>query len=239
MKKKILASIMVVGLLALALGWGTYSWFSDTETSTDSTFTAGTLTLGTFTRTFSCPPGWAPGQSFVARWEIKNTGTVDAMFIGVDIHNWRHTDAVTDGFDADIANVISITRFEEYIPSYGWIDGLGNKFATGEQHYDLLVKDGVAPLTLKELMQSYILSSEPMAGGFVDEFGNNVAHLTDWVSGNGYDQVPAGYAALPAGTTYVLVLEFAFQGTAGNAYQGATGTFDLTFYATQDLSTLP
>ena len=43
--KKILASMVVIGLLGFALGWGTYSLFSDTETSSGNTFTAGTLDL--------------------------------------------------------------------------------------------------------------------------------------------------------------------------------------------------
>jgi len=43
--KKILASIVIIGLLALALGWGTHSWFSDTETSTGNVFQAGTIDL--------------------------------------------------------------------------------------------------------------------------------------------------------------------------------------------------
>jgi predicted ribosomally synthesized peptide with SipW-like signal peptide len=45
MNKKILASIFVIGMLALAMGWGTYSYFSDTETSSGNKFTAGTLDL--------------------------------------------------------------------------------------------------------------------------------------------------------------------------------------------------
>jgi predicted ribosomally synthesized peptide with SipW-like signal peptide len=46
MNKKILASIFVIGILALAMGYGTYSYFSDTETSTGNKFQAGTLDLG-------------------------------------------------------------------------------------------------------------------------------------------------------------------------------------------------
>ena len=45
MNKKILASIFVIGMLALAMGYGTYSFFSDTETSKGSTFQAGTIDL--------------------------------------------------------------------------------------------------------------------------------------------------------------------------------------------------
>lgn len=43
--KKILASVFIIGLLAFAMGWGTYSYFSDTETSTGNKFKAGTLNL--------------------------------------------------------------------------------------------------------------------------------------------------------------------------------------------------
>jgi len=43
--RKILAAIVVIGLVGFALGWGTYSYFSDTETSSGNTFTAGTLDL--------------------------------------------------------------------------------------------------------------------------------------------------------------------------------------------------
>ena len=45
MNKKILASIFVIGMLALAMGWGTYSFFSDTEKSTGNVFTAGTIDI--------------------------------------------------------------------------------------------------------------------------------------------------------------------------------------------------
>jgi len=43
--KKILASVFIIGLLAFAMGWGTYSWFSDTETSEGNKFSAGTIDL--------------------------------------------------------------------------------------------------------------------------------------------------------------------------------------------------
>jgi predicted ribosomally synthesized peptide with SipW-like signal peptide len=45
MNKKILASIFVIGILAFAMGWGTYSYFSDTEKSSGNTFTAGIIDI--------------------------------------------------------------------------------------------------------------------------------------------------------------------------------------------------
>jgi predicted ribosomally synthesized peptide with SipW-like signal peptide len=43
--KKILVSIIIIGLVCTAIGGGVHAFFSDTETSTGNTFTAGTLNL--------------------------------------------------------------------------------------------------------------------------------------------------------------------------------------------------
>ena len=45
MKKKILFSAMTIALVGALIGGGIYAYFSDVETSTDNTFTAGTLDL--------------------------------------------------------------------------------------------------------------------------------------------------------------------------------------------------
>jgi predicted ribosomally synthesized peptide with SipW-like signal peptide len=45
MQKTILVSLVTIGLLASVIGVGTYAYFSDTETSTGNTMTAGTLDL--------------------------------------------------------------------------------------------------------------------------------------------------------------------------------------------------
>jgi spore coat-associated protein N len=45
MQKKILFSIMTIALVGALIGGGIYAYFSDVETSTGNTFTAGTLNL--------------------------------------------------------------------------------------------------------------------------------------------------------------------------------------------------
>jgi len=224
-KKLIFASIFVIGMLALAMGFGTYSYFSSTRTSAGNTFTAGILSMSGVTRSFSCPSGWAPGDSFTATWDLTNDGNIVINYLCVDIHNYDGT--------ADLASVINVTEFKEYIPGYGWIDNLG-----AVQHYQTLVGNGDNTLTLKELMQSYIVGVEPLAsGGFVDEFGYRVNHLNDWVTGSGYDITPG--PAIIVGGTYELKLTFKFMTSAGNAYQGATAHMDITFMGIQDLSQIP
>jgi len=227
MNKKILASIFVIGMLALAMGYGTYSYFSSTRTSAGNTFTAGILSMSGVTRSFSCPSGWAPGDSFTATWDLTNDGNIVIKYLAVDIHNYDGT--------ADLASVIEVTEFKEYIPGYGWIDNLGLA-----QNYQGSVGDLVSPLTLKELMQSYFAPEPANTAGYVqDEFGGWVRHTSDWITGYGYDTVPAGTPAISVGGTYELLLTFKFMESAGNAYQGATAHMDITFMGIQDISQAP
>jgi len=80
--KKILASIFVIGILALGIGWGTYSYFSDTETSSGNTFTAGTLDLkvdgkddplGAYFEVSNVKPSDTGSKDIV----LSNAGTID------------------------------------------------------------------------------------------------------------------------------------------------------------------
>ncbi|MEM3581314.1 MAG: TasA family protein [Candidatus Bathyarchaeia archaeon] len=80
MDKKILVSLFIIGLVGFVLGWGTYSQFSDTETTT-ATFTAGTLNLKVGD---DDPVSWKidladllPGCSGSESVVIKNIGSVN------------------------------------------------------------------------------------------------------------------------------------------------------------------
>jgi predicted ribosomally synthesized peptide with SipW-like signal peptide len=79
--KKLLASIVVIGILAFAIGWGTYSYFSDTETSSGNTFSAGTLDLkvdskddplGVYFSVSDVKPGDSGSKNIV----LSNSGTL-------------------------------------------------------------------------------------------------------------------------------------------------------------------
>jgi len=82
MDKKILASIFMVSMLAFAMGWGTYSYFSDTETSSGNTFSAGTLDLKVDGKDdplgiFFSVSGVKPGDSGSKNIVLSNAGTLD------------------------------------------------------------------------------------------------------------------------------------------------------------------
>ena len=225
--KKMLASAFIIGLLALGLGYGTYSYFSDTETTNDIVLTAGTLGIDIIeTGPLSTPAGWAPGDSFTVTIKVKNVGSIPVKYLGGNLiltsGNW--------GF----AGVIEVTSIAEYIPGYGWVESMDTP-----QNYWKLVQDYATPLTLLELAKSYYGTEPAYPSGKTDQFGGSVKSLTDWVTGYGYDLVPAGTPAIAVGGTYQMKLTLKFMESAGNEWQGATLGFKITFTAAQDLSVIP
>jgi predicted ribosomally synthesized peptide with SipW-like signal peptide len=80
MDKKILVSVMVIGLVAALAGAGLYAYFNDTETSSNNTFTAGTLDLTVNGPGFSAPitlSNMKPGDDTgYYKWVLKNAGTL-------------------------------------------------------------------------------------------------------------------------------------------------------------------
>lgn len=64
--RKALISVLCIGLVAMTAGAGTLAYFSDTETSTGNTFTAGTLDL----KVSDANEGFGDGVS--ATWTMNN-----------------------------------------------------------------------------------------------------------------------------------------------------------------------
>lgn len=78
-KKILLISVFVIGILALSIGWGTYSLFSDTETSSGNIFTAATLDLevGSSPVMVITLNNMKPGDDTgYYKWILKNVGTI-------------------------------------------------------------------------------------------------------------------------------------------------------------------
>lgn len=77
--KQLLASLVLMALVATAVG-GTLATFSDTETSTGNTITAGTLDLlvnGASVNSVALSvPNAYPGAFGTATWTLKNDGTI-------------------------------------------------------------------------------------------------------------------------------------------------------------------
>jgi spore coat-associated protein N len=120
-KKIIFASIFVIGMLALAMGYGTYSYFTQTETSTGNTFQAGWVDLalsngGGYVNPWTGPlatfTNIAPGQETSATniW-FKNAGSL-AGIVTVKL-SYTENDAIGNDVDVsadDFARKVIITH---------------------------------------------------------------------------------------------------------------------------------
>ncbi len=143
MNKKILASIFVIGVLAFAMGWGTYSWFSDTETSSGNTFTAGTIDLkvdgkddplGAYFNIGNVKPGDS-GSKTIA---LKNDGTIGGT-AKIHIKNVANTEGTNPEPETDTAEPGDLGK---YLVLKIWYDAEGDGFEAD----DLIVTDEVNDL---------------------------------------------------------------------------------------------
>jgi len=131
---RILGSIMVVALASLALGAGTLAYFSDIETSTGNTFTAGTLDLkvdGADTNVVKWTvTNFAPGGQQIRVFALKNegsmTGYLDIENIVVTENENTRIEPEIEGGDTtdavgELGSVVSINLFIDQNGN-GWYD---------------------------------------------------------------------------------------------------------------------
>jgi predicted ribosomally synthesized peptide with SipW-like signal peptide len=213
MNKKILASIMVVGLLGLALGWGTSSYFSDTEKSIGNTFTAGTLDMTKVTFAHVTFTNWKPGDTDKIVIALKNTGTIDIKYLVMRDEN------LAWGGNGYLGNVIEIVSIEEYkIYPDGVSVAYGAEICSGSDYESWLpitVCDGGAHDTHLSLNEWFIGFPPGTSGN--NDLWDVVTLSANW-----------GGGVLEVGYTYKMVLNMKFMETGHpqDAYQGAWISFD-------------
>lgn len=208
LKKKILASLSSVLLVAALVGGATFAEFSSTADSTKNTFTAGTLDLkvannlfDTFSKnavgTWVSPAGWAPGDTATGTLQFTNDGTINSKHV---YFNFTNLTAST----TNLAKAILVTDINERF----------NGVNTGNQVTNIAaqVGDGVMPLTLAELESSAYYTWD-------DKSGDGII-----LSANGQKD-------------YALNFTFQFDPNAGNEYQGTSTGFTLAANATQNSPT--
>jgi len=217
--KKILISLMTLVLVAGLVGGGAFAYFSDTETSTANTFTAGTLNMeiadsdegwnnGTpVTASWTSPANWAPGETITTGIiNLKNVGSIDINYLFTTFHTYSST-------VADLGNVVEVVGYWENVPGNGWFNNIGTP-----QSLETQIGDKTSPLTLREL---------------VDAYWSGDTSWGDYCTGMHYDAGTDGPAIIVGGT-YQTYLELKFMETAGNNYQGASCSFDINFEGVQD-----
>lgn len=102
MNLRILASLVVIGVMSAGVGYGTYAFFNDTETSANNLFAAGTMDLtlngaGSTTATIG-GSNFAPGDTVTGSLVLRNEGSIytgDAQGHAVDV-DFKINATVTD-----------------------------------------------------------------------------------------------------------------------------------------------
>lgn len=107
--KRILLSVVSLAL-CLGLVGGAIAYFTDTETSEDNTFTAGTLTLLLDDNPFNVVD-MVPGDTNTAYLEIKNDGSLDMLFRAYLINVVQEP----EGFSDQLVLTVTINP-SEYTP---------------------------------------------------------------------------------------------------------------------------
>lgn len=208
-----MAVALCVGMIGSA-----FAYFSDVETSQGNTFTAGTLAMriadnneGWFdgapvSASWQSPSNWAPGETITTGIiRLENVGTIDIKYLFTTYYNYSFT-------GADLASVIEVVEYWEYIPGYGWNDNIQPL-----QNLWSLVGNLAKPLTLKELIDASWVGD---------------ATELDYCTGSGYDTTPG--PAIIVGGIYQTYLKLRFMETADNTYQGASCSFDIEYEGVQN-----
>ncbi|RLG29440.1 hypothetical protein DRN97_11865 [Methanosarcinales archaeon] len=220
--KGALISVMCIALVAMTAGAGTLAYFSDTETSTGNTFTAGTLDLKisdgedwgdgvTATWTLS---DMKPGDS-VSGWVVLDTvGSIAADHAEITCdysvteespQTESDTDPNTDQHPGWMAKNLTIDQAWYQADGYNINLLTGKNVLTGEQHdyWKIEDVDGDGKRTLYDL-----------------KYGNG---------GNGVDNLPP-----PDTFQYSFSMNIKFNETAGNDFQGDTFNLTVIFTLNQD-----
>lgn len=163
MNQRILISLIVIGTIAAIVIGGTVAFFSDTETSTGNTFSAGTLNLtvndkdGENVVLFNLS-NLKPGDQPKGSYKIRNVGSINGY---LDIENISFesyeneciepeqeagdTSCDTDADQGELDDVLNLRMFLDYNGN-GWIDAGEPVFFNGK------VKDLPTHFELNELV---------------------------------------------------------------------------------------
>lgn len=170
LNKKMLLSLLVIGVVSVSAGVGTWAHFSDTETSTGNTFTAGELDLdGTGSITTVTFDNMIPGDTSAAPQTItlKNLGTMNAAETEFDFD----FNTFTDDADREI-DVLGAADDSDGAASFAGeiiVDTL--MFGTTD-----LLSSFTGTVTLADVVASGVLTSEGI--DFQTETVDNFKDLT-------------------------------------------------------------
>lgn len=216
--RKIFLSVFVLGIAVTLAGTGTWAWMTDVQTSSDNTFTSGTLDLklsndgSTYTDDVTATwssPNFKPGDTFANEIRFTNAGTIDIN------HLYMYPEALTNSGgtnNAKLSDKIYITKITGHITRDGANLQWGNRVGI----ITMLVGDHRSPLTLTEFCNARYVAyyTQPIVFGVIPPVLKEGDHK-DWG----------------------LVFEGQFDPQANNDFQGASCSFNLRCVGSQNSPT--
>jgi predicted ribosomally synthesized peptide with SipW-like signal peptide len=229
--KKILFSLMAV-VLVLGLMGGAFAYFTDVETSTGNTFTAGTLDMQIqdndqgptdipVSLSFSSPDGLAPGDQFTTDPVIfTNVGSIDIRYIFAKFD-------VTSVTEPGMAQQIVLRSYGEWSSNGAWV-AADDENIDGDGYW---VED-LSGANANEYLNFWTLS--PDGSISLSDLNAGTPAGTSQKTGMWFfDSQVTSNSPLPVGGTAQLRFTFEFLPTATNEYQGDSVTFDVSFVGAQ------
>ena len=228
MNKRVLSSVLVIAVVAVMVGGATLAYFTDTETSSGNTFTAGTLDL----KVKDGGQNWGDGIT-TAEWSMSNMvpgvttayGSVDLKEVGSLTAD--HLKITTSYTVTDTPNVESDTNWST----------TGNDFAKYVEITSLTYKNDswhiIYDGTSWSITGTPIYSPGYQVGDWEVASSDGVPgiSLAD-LAADPLDNLPPPDGLLE--TRFDMTLKF--RSDAGNDLQGDTLNVTLTFILNQDAS---
>ena len=123
--KKIALSLLSIASALVIVGGATFAFFSDTKTSTENTFAAGTLEVNitdqnadTLFESEAIVSNWAPGDQSFVNFDVKNVGSLPVNLRGFATGTWGDS-----GLDSQ--NMVKVIQVERWDGS-NWVNILSN-----------------------------------------------------------------------------------------------------------------
>lgn len=228
--RRVLLSVMAIGIVGILAGAGTLAYFSDTETSGGNTFTADIFDADLKLDDDNEGPsdgvtaslyiiGWNPSETYRGWISLHNAGTELAPST---IMHWEVADSGGETPEAELeanpgndVNDLSSQIIIEHM-RYGWQGPPPTDYPPADivpQIKDNLGILASENLTVANLHCENIDLEEMMRIYFYEEEGHP----------------PASHPGMEGGQTDYLVIDFLFDPSAGNEYQGDVCTADITF----------
>jgi len=220
---KIIKSLSVIAFVAAIALAGTQSYFSDTETSTGNTFTAGTIDIdiddhNPFKKHYDIGD-LKPGETGYMNFKINNVGTNPAN-ISKSLYNFTHTDS---GESYDCSQINSNWNwYTSSEPECVEENGTREDNVETQLIYDLSVEVYAGDDETNGPIWWQTIYKDSDNKTLTDVYGN-ASTATTFVK----------LGMIPAGGHMNVTQSYHFNPNAGNEYQGDGLSFDMEIKADQ------